>query len=91
MTVPIDPETHTFSVHTAVRSDGGGWMRLEDYCNNGPRGNELHYTSGLILADEELLGIELGWRVANAIVEKSIDSWDALMDARYDEDMRSGL
>lgn len=57
-------------------------MRTEDYCNSTPKGNHLHITSGAILADEELLGVELGWRVANAVIDKAVNGWDALLDAQ---------
>lgn len=63
-----------------VKTERGGWMRLEDFCNSTERGSHLLYTSGIILADEELLGVELGWRVADAVVQKDVDGWDALMD-----------
>lgn len=63
----------------------GGYRRLEDFCNSGPVGNHLHFTSSIMLMDEELLGIECGWRVANAVIEKACTGWDALMDASYDE------
>ena len=63
-----------------VRSNKGGYMRLEDFCNSGPRGNKIMYTSGIVMADEELLVPELGERIVNQMLEKSIDGWDPLMD-----------
>lgn len=74
----------------AVRVDGGGYMRLEDFCNNTDRGAGLIYTGSAVMADEELLGIECGWRVANAVVEKAVDGWDALLDLAYAEDASRG-
>jgi hypothetical protein len=68
-----------------VRTEGGGHMRLEDYCNSGPRGSGHQYTAGILFAEEELMAVELGERVANAVVEKSVDGWDALMDLHYAE------
>lgn len=64
----------------AVVVESGGYMRLEDFCNSTPRGASLVYTSGIVLADEELLGIENGWRVANYVMEGAVDGWDALLD-----------
>lgn len=67
----------------SVKSSKGGYMRLEDFCNTGPRSNSLVYTSGIITAEEELLACELGSRVANAVIEKDVDGWDALMELSY--------
>lgn len=64
----------------AVQVEGGGYMRLEDFCNSTERGNGLHFTSGVLLAEEELLGVECGWRVANCVLEKAVTGWDALLD-----------
>lgn len=58
----------------------GVFMRLEDYCNSTALGSELLYTSGVVLGEEELLGIECGWRVANYVMEGAVDGWDALLD-----------
>lgn len=75
---------------TAVRVDSGGYMRLEDFCNSTERGARLVYTGSAVLADEELLGIECGWRVANAVVEKAVDGWDALLDLAAAEEASRG-
>lgn len=71
-----------------VQVEDGGWMRLEDFCNSTERGNQLHITSGILFMEEELLGCELGWRVANEIIGLAVDGWDALMDAAYLEYLR---
>lgn len=73
-----------------MRSEKGGWMRLEDFCNSTTTGTGYRYTSGMVSADEELLGCELGDRVADYILEYAIDYWDALADALYEEDIRTG-
>lgn len=83
MTVPYDPTT---GIWYGVKSDKGGYMRLEDFCNSGLHGSELRYTSGILFMEEELLGVELGWRVCDWICQKSIDGWDALLDLQLEED-----
>lgn len=79
----------TFSEMNAVRSDKGGWMRLEDFCGSAPGGTGLHYTTGIMTADEELLVFELGERVVNTILSWEIDHWDALTDVSYEEYCRN--
>lgn len=66
-----------------VKTSKGGYMCLEDYCNSTKAGSGLYYTSSMVTADEELLGVELGQRVVVAVLEKAIDGWDALMDLSY--------
>ena len=68
-----------------VLSGRGGYRRLEDYCNSAPGGNAHHYTASAVTADEEILTSEIGDRVVNAIVEKAVDGWDALLNAAYAE------
>lgn len=60
-------------------------MRLEDFCNSTPRGSQLGITSGMVTMDEELLGVEAGWRVAAYVVDFACTGWDALMDLHYEE------
>jgi len=69
----------------AVKLPEGGYCRLEDYCNRQDRGDGLVFTASCVLMAEELLGVECGWRVANAVIEYAVDGWDALMDASYAE------
>ncbi len=75
----------------AMNVGNGGYMRLEDYCNSGGHGltecgNGLHYTSGVILFEEEVdLLIECGERVTNYVLEMVCCNWDALMDLHYAE------
>lgn len=73
-----------------VRVEGGGWMRLTDYCaTQGRVGNAHQYTTEMVTADEELLVVELGDRVVNEIVALAIDGWGALDDLMYMEGSRS--
>lgn len=58
----------------------GGWRRLEDFCNTGPVGYPMYLTSGVVLADEELLAVELGDRVGNAVLEQVVEGWNPLFD-----------
>jgi len=68
-----------------VKTARGGYMRLEDFCNSGPVGCNLHFTSALILMEEELLVHELGERVALSVIDWECDRWDALLELRYKE------
>lgn len=90
--MPVNPQAVTSPEHTQQDWSGavsvkGGYMRLEDFCNSTEMGNKLHITSGVIFMEEELLGIECGWRVANYVLEKEVTGWDALMDWYYAETM----
>lgn len=72
-----------------VNDPTGGWRRPEDWCNSGPKGTGIHWTSSAVEMQEELFGAcELGDRVADEFVGLAVDGWGALMDAIYDEDMR---
>lgn len=69
----------------SVQVGPGIYQRAEDFCNSTARGDHGVVTSGAVLMDEELLGVECGWRVANAVIELAVTGWDALLDAQVAE------
>lgn len=59
-----------------------GWQRLNDFCDTGPRGSSLTYTSAVCM--EEIEEAELGLRVVEAHVMKAVDGWDVLLDLQLE-------
>ena len=69
-----------------IRVSGGGYQRLEDFCNKEARGSQLGYTVAGVNADDELIGLEEGIRVENAWLMVCWEyGWDALADLSYAE------
>lgn len=68
-----------------IQHPDGSYQHLSDFCDTGPTGSGLAYVSTALTHNDEILGIELGLRVLNSMLETALTGWSPFWDAHLDE------